>query len=60
MTDEFRPSQDEVLMGTAEKMIELWDRLSPEKQTALLTRFGTLENALAALITTQLVAPSPR
>jgi hypothetical protein len=32
--------------------------LSPEKQQALLARFGTQENALAALVTTQLVAPA--
>ena len=45
------------LIGTAEKMNDLWERLSPEKQAALLKRFGTQENALAALIATQLVAP---
>jgi hypothetical protein len=38
-------------------MIEIWNRLSPEKQATLLARFGTQENALAALVTTQLVAP---
>ncbi|MGL6241331.1 hypothetical protein [Pseudomonas sp.] len=62
MTDDFSPPFDEelqasVLIGTAEKMIEIWNRLSPEKQAALLARFGTEENALAALVTTQLVAP---
>ncbi|VVO44790.1 hypothetical protein [Pseudomonas fluorescens] len=62
MTDEFTPSFDEeqqasLLIGTAEKMIEIWNRLSPEKQAALLARFGSEENALAALVTTQLVAP---
>lgn len=57
MTDEFSEAQARVLIGTAEKMIEIWNRLSPEKQTALLARFGTQENALAALVTTQLVAP---
>lgn len=57
MTDEFSEAQASVLIGTAEKMIEIWNRLSPEKQTALLARFGTQENALAALVTTQLVAP---
>ena len=50
-------SQASVLIGTAEKMIEIWNRLSPEKQAALLARFGSEENALAALVTTQLVAP---
>ncbi|AFY21109.1 hypothetical protein [Pseudomonas sp. UW4] len=61
MTDELNETFDEkqasVLIGTAEKMIEIWNRLSPEKQAALLARFGTQENALAALVTTQLVAP---
>ncbi|WP_347911156.1 hypothetical protein [Pseudomonas grandcourensis] len=57
MTDEFSEAQASVLIGTAEKMIEIWNRLSPEKQAVLLARFGTQENALAALVTTQLVAP---
>ncbi|MNZ82798.1 hypothetical protein D3C78_1015050 [compost metagenome] len=57
MTDEFSEAQASVLIGTAEKMIGIWNRLSPEKQAALLARFGTQENALAALVTTQLVAP---
>ncbi|WP_153434538.1 hypothetical protein [Pseudomonas sp. FSL R10-0399] len=57
MTDTFSDTQASVLIGTAEKMIELWERLSPQKQTLLLKRFGTQENALAALIATQLVAP---
>jgi hypothetical protein len=47
-----------VLIGAAEKMIEIWTRLSSEKQAALLARFGSEENALAALVTTQLVAPA--
>ena len=62
MTDEssvtFNEAQASVLIGTAEKMIEIWNRLSPEKQAALLARFGSEENALAALVTTQLVAPA--
>lgn len=57
MSDEFSEAQASVLIGTAEKMIEIWSRLSAEKQAALLARFGTQENALAALVTTQLVAP---
>jgi len=56
MTDEFSESQAAVLIGATEKMIEIWNRLSPEKQAALLERFGSEENALAALVTTQLVA----
>ncbi len=63
MTDRIIPPVDEelqasILIGTAEKMIEIWNRLSPEKQAALLARFGTEENALAALVTTHLVAPA--
>ncbi|MDN4545011.1 MULTISPECIES: hypothetical protein [unclassified Pseudomonas] len=58
MTDEFSEAQASALIGTAEKMIEIWNRLSPEKQAALLARFGTEENALAALVTTHLVAPA--
>lgn len=57
MTDTFSDTQASALIGTAEKMIELWERLSPQKQALLLKRFGTQENALAALIATQLVAP---
>jgi hypothetical protein len=63
MTDNLTPPFDEalqasVLIGTAEKMIEIWTRLSSEKQAALLARFGSEENALAALVTTQLLAPA--
>ncbi|QKV67163.1 hypothetical protein HUW52_23455 [Pseudomonas sp. 43A] len=58
MTDEFSESQAAVLISATEKMIEIWNRLSPEKQAALLARFGSEENALAALVTTQLVAPA--
>lgn len=47
-----------VLMETTEKMVEIWTRLSPEKQAALLERFGTKETALAALVTTQLLNPA--
>ncbi|MBB2884641.1 MULTISPECIES: hypothetical protein [Pseudomonas] len=58
MSDDFTEAQASVLIGTAEKMIEIWNRLSPEKQAALLARFGSEENVLAALVTTQLVAPA--
>lgn len=54
MTD-FDDPQATALIDAAEKMIEIWNRLSPEKQAALLARFGTQENALAALITTRMV-----
>jgi len=47
-----------VVMETTEKMVEIWTRLSVEKQTALLERFGTKETALAALVTTQLLNPA--
>ena len=55
---EFTETQAQALIGTAEQMIAIWARLSPEKQQALLARFGTQENALAALVTTQLLAPA--
>ncbi|MDR9751970.1 hypothetical protein RG836_10970 [Pseudomonas sp. SZMC_28357] len=58
MSDDFSETQANVLIGTTEKMIDIWNRLSAEKQAALLARFGTQENALAALVTTQLVAPA--
>ncbi len=58
MTDTFDETQASILIGTAEKMIELWNNLSPEKQAALLARFGNQENALAALVTTRLLAPA--
>lgn len=58
MSKEFDEQQAGILIGATEKMIEIWSRLSPEKQAALLARFGSEENALAALVTTQLVAPA--
>lgn len=58
MTDTFSQTQASVLIGTAEKMIDIWNRLSPQKQALLLERFGSQENALAALVTTQLLAPA--
>ena len=58
MTDTFSQTQVSVLIGTAEKMIDIWNRLSPQKQALLLERFGSQENALAALVTTQLLAPA--
>lgn len=53
--NDLKPEKADVLIETAEKMIDLWLRLSPEKQNALLARFGTQENALAALMTTRLL-----
>jgi hypothetical protein len=58
MTDHFSETQASALIGTAEKMIEIWNRLTPEKQAALLQRFGTQENALAALVATHMLAPA--
>ncbi|KTC32519.1 MAG: hypothetical protein ACN6QY_05330 [Pseudomonas sp.] len=55
MTDTFSETQANVLIGTAQQMIEVWNRLDPQKQAALLARFGTQENALAALVTTRLL-----
>lgn len=57
MADRSDPNAS-VLMETTEKMVEIWTRLSAEKQAALLERFGTKETALAALVTTQLLNPA--
>ena len=59
MTDDtppFSEAQASVLIGTAEKMVDVWTRLPEEKRAALLARFGSEENAIAALVTTQLIA----
>ncbi|MBY8948860.1 MULTISPECIES: hypothetical protein [unclassified Pseudomonas] len=48
---------DTAVLDTALQMVEVWNRLSADKQALLLKRFGTQENALAALVTTQLLAP---
>lgn len=55
MTDTFDETQANLLIGTAEQMIALWNNLSEEKQAALLARFGSQENALAALVTTRML-----
>ena len=47
---------DTAVLDTALQMVEVWNRLSADKQALLLKRFGTQENALAALVTTQLLA----
>ncbi|QLG94630.1 hypothetical protein HZF02_22950 [Pseudomonas yamanorum] len=49
---------DNALLDAALQMVDVWNRLSPEKQALLLKRFGTQENALAALVTTQLLNPA--
>jgi len=48
---------DTAVLDTALQMVEVWNRLGADKQALLLKRFGTQENALAALVTTQLLAP---
>ncbi|WP_173860390.1 hypothetical protein [Pseudomonas sp. ATCC PTA-122608] len=57
MTD---TTPDTALLDTALQMVDVWNRLTPEKQALLLKRFGTQENALAALVTTQLLSPADR
>ncbi|MDD5443996.1 MAG: hypothetical protein WBM22_11650 [Pseudomonas fluorescens] len=49
---------DAAVLDAALQMIEVWNRLSTDKQALLLKRFGTQENALAALVTTQMLAPA--
>jgi len=58
MTDTLPDNPDTAVLDAALQMVEVWNRLSSEKQAVLLKRFGTQENALAALVTTQLLAPA--
>ena len=51
-------SPDTAAFDAALQMVDVWNRLSADKQALLLKRFGTQENALAALVTTQLLAPN--
>ncbi|KTB57831.1 hypothetical protein GIW41_24475 [Pseudomonas sp. PA-6-1D] len=57
MTDTLPDTPDAAVLDAALQMIEVWNRLSADKQALLLKRFGTQENALAALVTTQMLAP---
>lgn len=58
MTDTLPDTPDAAVLEAALQMVEVWNRLSPQKQALLLKRFGTQENALAALVTTQMLAPA--
>ena len=58
MTDTLPDTPDTAILDAALQMVEVWNRLSADKQAVLLKRFGTQENALAALVTTQLLAPA--
>ncbi|WP_426133992.1 hypothetical protein [Pseudomonas sp. PWP3-1b2] len=58
MTDTLPDSPDAAVLDAALQMVDVWNRLSAEKQALLLKRFGTQENALAALVTTKMLAPS--
>ena len=58
MTDTLPDDPDTAVLDAALQMVEIWNRLSADKQALLLKRFGTQENALAALVTTQLLAPT--
>ncbi|WP_439864208.1 hypothetical protein [Pseudomonas antarctica] len=58
MTDTLPDSPDAAVLDAALQMVDVWNRLSADKQALLLKRFGTQENALAALVTTQMLAPS--
>ena len=58
MTDTLPDAPDAAVLDAALQMVEVWNRLSADKQAVLLKRFGTQENALAALVTTQLLAPA--
>ncbi|CAI2799017.1 MULTISPECIES: hypothetical protein [Pseudomonas fluorescens group] len=58
MIDNLPNTPDTAVLDAALQMVEIWNRLSADKQAVLLKRFGTQENALAALVTTQLLAPA--
>ena len=58
MTDTLPDTPDTAVLNAALQMVEVWNRLSADKQAVLLKRFGTQENALAALVTTQLLNPA--
>ena len=58
MTDTLPDTPDAAVLDAALQMIEVWNRLSADKQALLLKRFGSQENALAALVTTQMLAPT--
>lgn len=58
MTDTLPDNPDTAVLDAALQMVEIWNRLSADKQAVLLKRFGTQENALAALVTTQLLTPA--
>ncbi|MFK9006497.1 hypothetical protein [Pseudomonas pergaminensis] len=58
MTDTLPDNPDTAVLDAALQMVDVWNRLSPDKQAALLKRFGTQENALAALVTTRLITPT--
>ena len=58
MTDTLPDNPDTALLDAALQMVEIWNRLSADKQALLLKRFGTQENALAALVTTQMLTPA--
>ena len=49
---------DAAVLDAALQMVDVWNRLSADKQALLLKRFGTQENALAALVTTQMLTPA--
>ncbi|WP_313058657.1 hypothetical protein [Pseudomonas rhodesiae] len=58
MTDTLPDNPDTAILDAALQMVEVWNRLSADKQAMLLKHFGTQENALAALVTTQLLSPA--
>lgn len=60
MHDSLDEAQALQLVETAQQMVQIWDRLPAERQATLLQRFGTRENALAALVATRLVSDKPQ
>lgn len=51
----FDATKASALIDTAQQMFGVWDRLSADKKSTLLKRFGNKEKALAALVTARLV-----
>ena len=60
MSDTLDDAKAVQMVEAAQQMIEVWQRLPADRQASLLERFGTRENALAALVATKLVTTDPR
>lgn len=59
MTDILDEAKALQWVEAAQQMLMIWERLPAERRDSLLERFGTRENALAALVATKLVTADP-